>query len=84
MALGGQYPSQVYAENRWLSELFVALAADDVVSKTIGLLRSSENQTEQMHYLYVLRNVRDGWTMEDRRAILLGLRRRSTIWAGRE
>jgi putative heme-binding domain-containing protein len=71
--LSSQYPSESYAENRLLSELLVSLGADDVVPKTIRLLRTSTNQTEQMHYLYVLRNVRDGWSMEDRRAYFAGL-----------
>ncbi len=71
--LSSHYPSESYSENRLLSELLVAFGADDVVPKTIGLLGSSANQIEQMHYLYVLRNVRDGWSMEDRRAFFSGL-----------
>ncbi len=83
--LSGQYPSESYAENRLLSELLVALGADDVVPKTIGLLRASTNQTEQMHYLYVLRNVRR-WVVDggSSRVLLLGWHRRNIIVAEQE
>lgn len=76
--LNAQYPSrlpagQSYAHNRLLSELLVKLHSNDVVPKTIELLRSSTSQTEQMHYLYVLRNVSHGWTIDRRRDFFTGL-----------
>jgi putative heme-binding domain-containing protein len=76
--LGDRYPSplqprKAYAANRLLSEILVNLQASDVVSKTIRLFNDTSNQTEQMHYLYVLRNVRRGWSMDDRRAFFSGL-----------
>jgi putative heme-binding domain-containing protein len=74
-ALGAQYPSGSYSHNRLLSELLVKLAADDVVPKTIRLLNAATNQTQQMHYLYVLRSVRKGWSIEDRRAYFSGFAR---------
>ncbi len=77
-ALSAEYPSRSrlgnsYPHNRLLSEMLVQLKSDDVVAKTIGLLREAPNQTSQMHYLYVLRNVTEGWTMDDRRAYFSAL-----------
>jgi putative heme-binding domain-containing protein len=66
-ALDHQYPSSRYQENRWLSELLCQLKSPDVVAKTMNLLRAATDQTEQMQYLYVLRNTRHGWTPDDRR-----------------
>jgi putative heme-binding domain-containing protein len=76
--LSDQYPSQLerhqsYAANRLLSEILVKLEAQDVVSKTIRLFSAASDQVEQMHYLYVLRNVRWGWSIDDRRAFFSGL-----------
>ena len=76
--LNAQYPSDsfpnaAYAQNRLLSETLTKLGARDVVAKTIRLLNTAANQTEQMHYLYVLRNVSQGWTTNDRRAYFSGL-----------
>ncbi len=61
------YPDDSYPVNRLLSELLVQLGSDSVVVKTIDLLRHSRDQTEQMHCLYVLRNVDHGWTLDARR-----------------
>jgi len=71
--LNAHYPSRSYSENQLLSELLVRLEANDVVTKTIRLLSAAPNQTAQMHYLYVLRNVRQGWTMAQRRSYFSGL-----------
>lgn len=76
--LNAEYPSRSplgpsYAHNRLLSELVVKLGTGDAVAKTIGLLNTAANQTEQMHYLYVLRNARNGWTIDSRRAFFAGL-----------
>lgn len=81
-AFGTQYPSSVYSENRWLSELLVMLQAPDIVSKTIGLLASATEPSEQMHYLYILRNVSHGWSMEHRRAFFSGLAQSSQYPGG--
>lgn len=76
--LGAEYPSHAdansdYSHNRLLSEMLVRLGSSEVVSKTIQLLNTTADQTEQMHYLWVLRTVRNGWTMNDRRAFFSGL-----------
>ncbi len=61
------YPDDAFAVNRLLSELLVRLDSGSVVDKTIGLLKRSTEQTEQMHYLHVLRHVDQGWTTAARR-----------------
>lgn len=55
--LQAEYPSQTFQENQRLSSLLVELAADAALPETLDLLANSQHQTEQMHYLYVLRNV---------------------------
>lgn len=71
--LNSHYPSDRYAENRLLSELLSQLQAPDFVSKTIGLLRSADDQVQQMQYLYALRNVKEGWTADERREYFAAL-----------
>ncbi len=53
--------------NHRLAELLVKLKADDVVAKTMHLLRGAKTQEDQLHYLHVLRHVQQGWSLEDRR-----------------
>ena len=62
-----------YLHNRLLSEILVKLDAPDVVAKTIHLLKTASVQAEQLHYLYVLRNARQGWTQESRHEYFSGL-----------
>ena len=38
------------------------------VARVMPLLAAAGNQREQFHYLFALRNVREGWTLEDRQA----------------
>lgn len=65
--LDGLFPQSSYPMNRLLSEMLVALAKEAVTTKTVALLKQTDRQVERMHYLYVLRNARQGWTLEDRR-----------------
>ncbi len=64
--LDAGYPHLSPRVNTALSHLLVALNAPGVVSKTIQLLSATTDQNLQFHFLYVLRNVRDGWTPSDR------------------
>ncbi len=72
-ALEKEYPSESFDENRLLSEMLVDLSSDTVVSKTMRLLESATNPSEQMHYLFVLRNVRGPWTLDQRREYFAAL-----------
>jgi len=58
------YPDQSFVVNRLLSELLVRLDDDTVVQKTIALMQQTSDPVERFHYLYVLRNEKDGWTDE--------------------
>ncbi len=60
--------------NMALCELLVKLHVPDVVAKTIPRIESTSNQAEQMHYLYLLRSVRDGWSIDNRRVYFAALR----------
>jgi putative heme-binding domain-containing protein len=66
--LDGLYPAQQMLVNKEVSQLLVYLNSPDVVTKTMSLLASARTQEEQLHYVLVLRTVRDGWTWEQRKA----------------
>jgi len=53
--------------NRELSQLLIYLEAPDVVKKTMKLLANAPTQEEQIHYLFHLRNLKSGWTMDERK-----------------
>ncbi|MBA4150522.1 MAG: c-type cytochrome [Verrucomicrobia bacterium] len=65
-ALSPLYPAKTESENRELCQLLVYLEAPDVVSKTLKLLAGAPTQEEQMHYAFVLRTLKGGWTLEER------------------
>ncbi|MEX2138314.1 MAG: c-type cytochrome [Pirellulales bacterium] len=60
--LGGLYPDRNYLVNQQLSLALAHLGAKDFAEKTLGLLNAATDQHQQMHYLFVLRNVPTGWT----------------------
>ena len=60
------YPASSFAFNRELAQLLVYLEAPKVVGRSLQLLAASRVQEEQMHYAFVLRNVRDGWSPAER------------------
>lgn len=69
--------------NHRLAELLVQLGDPDVIPKTLALLRNAAAQEDRLHYLFVLRGVATGWTIEQRRewfAILNALER--NYWGG--
>ena len=60
------YPSRSEQVNRELSQLLIYLQAPDVVEKTLKLLGAAPTQEEQIHYVFHLRNLKTGWTKEQR------------------
>jgi putative heme-binding domain-containing protein len=66
--LGPAFPSTNAEVNRELSELLVYLDARDIVAKTLALIPAAKTQEERLHYLFVLRHARRGWTSQSRRA----------------
>ncbi len=65
--LDAMYPDDSSAVNRLLSECLVQLGDEQVIQKTIRLLEQTSDQADQMHYLYVLRNLDRGWSLQQRR-----------------
>jgi putative heme-binding domain-containing protein len=57
-----------YVLNRFLSELLATLGDEKFVSKTIDLVSQTTNPEQRLHFLYVLRNVAEGWTPNLRRS----------------
>jgi putative heme-binding domain-containing protein len=65
--LSAAYPSTSARVNHELVQLLVYLEAPDVVAKSLELLAKTPTLDEQAHYIFQLRNVKTGWTMEQRR-----------------
>jgi putative heme-binding domain-containing protein len=61
------YPSDDELMNRELSQLLIFLEAPNVVTKTLALLDKAKTQEEQAHYIFYLRNLKAGWTLEQRK-----------------
>ena len=61
------YPTESFVVNRQLSELLAALDAPGLVAKTMPLILQAKTQEERLHYLFVLRSIRRGWTLDKRR-----------------
>jgi putative heme-binding domain-containing protein len=66
--LDALFPAQAVFVNRELSQLLVYLDSPTVISKCLSLLASARTQEDQLHYVLILRNVREGWTLDQRRA----------------
>jgi putative heme-binding domain-containing protein len=64
------YPARTWPANRELSQILIYLQAPDVVGKTLALLDSAKTQEEQIHYLFHLRTLKKGWTLNQRREYL--------------
>jgi putative heme-binding domain-containing protein len=76
------YPDMSFAVNQRLSLLLARLAAPEFVPKTMKLLEQSDDQRQRMHYLFVLRGARDGWTPELRETYFSYLARMSDFIGG--
>ncbi|MHB8519886.1 MAG: c-type cytochrome [Limisphaerales bacterium] len=66
-ALDPLYPAKDPAINHELCQLLVYLEAPDVVAKTLALLDAAPTQEEQIYYIFRLRTLKTGWTMEQRK-----------------
>jgi putative heme-binding domain-containing protein len=72
--LATYYPDEDSRVNQQLCELLVYLEADEVVAKTLPLLRRASTPEEKLHYLNALRLVRSGWTLPQRQTYFGALR----------
>jgi putative heme-binding domain-containing protein len=66
-ALDPLYPATSWPLNRELSQLLIYLDAPGVVKKSLDLRDSASTQEEQIHYMVALRNVKTGWTLDERK-----------------
>ena len=80
--LDAVYPHGSDSVNQYLSRLLVRLDAPSAVSKTLDLLARTDRQSQQLHYLFVLRRARRGWTDAGRRQYFLALGRMRDFQGG--
>ena len=66
--LDEQFPAASKELNRELSALLVYLQADSAAEKVLDLLLNAPTQEDQVHYALVLRALKSGWTIEQRKA----------------
>jgi putative heme-binding domain-containing protein len=60
------FPGKNWPLNRELSQLLIALNAPGIVKQVLDLRDSAATQEEQLHYMVILRNVKAGWTLDER------------------
>jgi putative heme-binding domain-containing protein len=64
------YPAAEFNVNRELCQLLLYLKAPDAISKTMALLDKAPTQEEQTYYVMRLRNIVDGWTLDEQKDYL--------------
>jgi len=62
------YPSNDTFVNRELCRTLTYLEAPTVIPKSMALLASATTQEDQLFYVFMLRNLKDGWTIDQRKA----------------
>jgi putative heme-binding domain-containing protein len=62
-------------EREMLCELLVALEVPDIIADTLSLLDAAPTQEEQLFYLFALRHIDRGWTIEQRERYFQWLKR---------
>ncbi|MCO6456974.1 MAG: PQQ-dependent sugar dehydrogenase [Pirellulaceae bacterium] len=68
------YPDRSPEVNRQLAMLLARLRPAEALPATVQLLEAATEQSERMHYLFVLRHVRAGWTLARRQSYWQALR----------
>jgi putative heme-binding domain-containing protein len=63
-------------------ELLVYLGSPRAIRSGLRLLDEATTQEERLHYLFTLRNVKSGWTLEQRKAWIAAFRRESARSVG--
>jgi putative heme-binding domain-containing protein len=76
------YPAVWEPVNRELCQLLVYLDAPKVIDRTLALLAQAGTQQEQLHYVFHLRNVKAGWTIDQRKAFFGWLNQGRTLTGG--
>lgn len=65
--LNQYYPASSDVLNHELCQLLVYLEAPEVVTKSLALLERAKTQEDQLYYIFYLRTVKTGWTLEQRK-----------------
>jgi hypothetical protein len=60
------YPTASDRVNRELAQVLIFLEAPGVIGKTLELVSKATTLEEQTYYIYHLRNLKTGWTMDQR------------------
>lgn len=60
------FPSEDWRLNRELAQVLIYFEAPGIAKKCLDLVASAPSQEEQLHYIFHLRHLKTGWTMEDR------------------
>ncbi len=64
------------------AELLIFLGSPRAIEKILPLIEKAATQEERLHYLFTLRHVKTGWTLEQRKAWITGFRRESARAVG--
>lgn len=78
------YPAKSWRVNHLLCELLAYLKAPSFRDKTVALLTKSTRSEDLLHYLFHLRLVSDGWTLEQRRTCFAALNHAETLEGARD
>ena len=62
------YPSTDTFLNRELCRILTYLDAPSVIPKSMALLQQATTQEDQLFYVFILRTLKDGWTIGQRKA----------------
>ena len=83
-ALEAIYPAKSSALNHELCELLVYLESTEAIRKTLPLLAAATRSEDLLQYAFFLRYVRQGWTIEARRACFEALARAERLPGARQ
>jgi putative heme-binding domain-containing protein len=68
--LDPMYPADDFHVNRELCQLLLYLKAPDAIAKTLALLDKAPTLEEQTYYVMRLRDIVDGWTLDEQKDYL--------------
>ena len=69
----GSYPADGTFLNRELCRLLVYLKSATVIEKTMPLIKAATTSEDLLYYPFMLRYLKDGWTLEQRRVVFEAL-----------
>jgi hypothetical protein len=66
--INDKFPTRNSQLNRELAKLLIALEAPDIAARTLNQLAESGTQEDQIHYALVLKDLKTGWSRDQRQA----------------